>query len=74
MSYVNIITALKSAKIARYIPLGLGLVAFVLAMYGIGSAIDSGNYNRKVKKAQKRALKLQQQEIAMKNQTLNLKA
>ena len=43
-------------------------------MYGIGSAIDSGNHNRRIKEAQKRAMKLQQQEIAMQAQKLDIKA
>ena len=59
--------ALKKVKISRYLPLALGLTAAVSLLYALGSAIDTGNHNRRIKKALKRALNFQAQEDALKN-------
>lgn len=67
-------TGAKTALLQRLLPLGLAALALTLGTYGIGSAIDNINYKRNIKNAQKRALKLEQEEKDMDKETLDVKA
>ena len=56
--------SLRANKYVKYGILGATALGTILVSFGIGSAIDNSNYNRSVKKAQKRAIKLQQQSLS----------
>lgn len=67
------LTGRKAAIAAKYLPLAAISLAFVLGCFGLGAAMDNSKYNRKIKKAQKRALKLQEQalNLQMKQKVIN---
>lgn len=56
-------STVKKLQIQQYGLLAAAALGTILLCFGIGSAIDNSNYDRRVKKAQKRAVELQKQSL-----------
>ena len=65
--------ALKNKYISRFLPLALILLSVIGGFYGLGAAMDNSNYNRKIKRATKQAIKAQEQELNLREK-FNTKA